>query len=74
MTRRLFLNCVKSFLTNIPRHDDYHLKIEEADAKGELHELVLMIIWKRLDLAHRDDSIRSLDLLSRRAERLPPAT
>ena len=29
-------------------------RIEEAAEKGELDELVLMIIWKRLDLARRD--------------------
>ncbi|CAL8992725.1 unnamed protein product [Prunus brigantina] len=46
-------------------------KIEEATEKGELTELVLMVIWNRLDLARRDvkkDIIRSLDLLYRRVE------
>ncbi|KAF2298658.1 hypothetical protein GH714_024547 [Hevea brasiliensis] len=46
-------------------------KIEEAAEKGELNELVLMVIWNRLDLARRDDekdAIRSLDLLYRRVE------
>lgn len=46
-------------------------KIEEAAEKGELDELVLLIIWNRLDLARRDDekdAIRSLDLLYRRVE------
>ncbi|KAL4205452.1 hypothetical protein AMTRI_Chr01g137390 [Amborella trichopoda] len=46
-------------------------KIEEAAERGELTELVLMIIWNRLDLARRDDEkdvIRSLDLLYRRIE------
>ncbi|MQL73793.1 hypothetical protein Taro_006185 [Colocasia esculenta] len=46
-------------------------KIEAAAEKGELNELVLMIIWNRLDLARRDDekdAIRSLDLLYRRVE------
>ncbi|KAM5551893.1 protein PALE CRESS, chloroplastic [Rosa sericea] len=46
-------------------------KIEEAGEKGELTELVLMVIWNRLDLARRDDEkdvIRSLDLLYRRIE------
>ncbi|KAG7585043.1 hypothetical protein ISN45_Aa02g004190 [Arabidopsis thaliana x Arabidopsis arenosa] len=46
-------------------------RIEEAAEKGELDELVLMIIWNRLDLARRDDekdAIRSLDLLYRRVE------
>nr|KYP71553.1 hypothetical protein KK1_010817 [Cajanus cajan] len=48
-------------------------KIEEAAEKGELTELVLMVIWNRLDLARRDeekDAIRSLDLLYRRVEDL----
>lgn len=31
-------------------------KIEEAAEKGELTELVLMVIWNRLDLARRDVS------------------
>ncbi|KAK1428252.1 hypothetical protein QVD17_17082 [Tagetes erecta] len=46
-------------------------KIEEAAERGELNELVLMVIWTRLDLARRDeekDAIRSLDLLYRRVE------
>lgn len=46
-------------------------KIEEAAEKGELTELVLMVIWNRRDLARRDDekdAIRSLDLLYRRVE------
>ncbi|KAA8543206.1 hypothetical protein F0562_021299 [Nyssa sinensis] len=46
-------------------------KIEEAAEKGELSELVLMVIWNRLDLARRDDekdAVRSLDLLYRRIE------
>ncbi|KAF7804775.1 protein PALE CRESS, chloroplastic [Senna tora] len=46
-------------------------KIEEAAEKGELTELVLMVIWNRLDLARRDDekdAVRSLDLLYRRVE------
>ncbi|XP_042518194.1 protein PALE CRESS, chloroplastic isoform X2 [Macadamia integrifolia] len=55
-------------------------KIEEAAEKGELTELVLKVIWNRLDLARRDeerDAVRSLDLLYRRVEhhgqlRLPP--
>lgn len=29
-------------------------KIEEAGERGELTELVLMVIWNRLDLARRD--------------------
>lgn len=32
----------------------YVQKIEEAAEKGELTELVLMIIWNRLDLARKD--------------------
>ncbi|XP_020085874.1 protein PALE CRESS, chloroplastic isoform X3 [Ananas comosus] len=46
-------------------------KIVEAAEKGELTELVLMVIWNRRDLAQRDDEkdvIRSLDLLYRRVE------
>lgn len=31
-------------------------KIEEAAEKGELTELVLMVIWNRRDLARRDVS------------------
>lgn len=37
--------------------DVYVQKIEEAAEKGELDELVLLIIWNRLDLARRDVSI-----------------
>lgn len=46
-------------------------KIEEAADKGELTELVLMVIWNRLDIARSDDEkevIRSLQLLYRRVE------
>nr|POE77318.1 isoform 2 of protein pale cress, chloroplastic [Quercus suber] len=46
-------------------------EIEKAAEKGELNELVLMVIWNRLDLARSDeekDVIRSLDLLYRRVE------
>ncbi|KAK9984130.1 hypothetical protein SO802_033655 [Lithocarpus litseifolius] len=46
-------------------------EIENAAEKGELNELVLMVIWNRLDLARCDeekDAIRSLDLLYRRVE------
>ncbi|MCH99641.1 PAC [Trifolium medium] len=32
-------------------------KIEEAAERGELTELVLMVIWNRLDLARRDVTI-----------------
>ncbi|KAJ3676279.1 hypothetical protein LUZ60_003691 [Juncus effusus] len=45
--------------------------IEEAAERGELTELVLLVIWNRLDVARRDeetDVIRSLDLLYRRIE------
>ena len=31
-------------------------EIEQAAEKGELDELVLMVIWNRLDLARRDVS------------------
>ncbi|KAK4799268.1 hypothetical protein SAY86_024633 [Trapa natans] len=46
-------------------------KIEEAAERGELTELVLMVIWNRMDLAKRDnekEAVRSLDLLYRRVE------
>ncbi|KAG5063164.1 hypothetical protein JHK85_004347 [Glycine max] len=49
-------------------------RIEEAAKKGEFTELVLMVIWNRLDLARHDeekDAIRSLDLLYRRVEAIP---
>lgn len=49
----------------------YDDKIEEAADKGELTELVLMVIWNRLDIARSDDEkevIRSLQLLYRRVE------
>ncbi|CAN4093489.1 unnamed protein product [Withania somnifera] len=51
--------------------DEVEEKIVEAAERGELNELVLMIIWNRLDLARRDDekdAVRSLDLLYRRVE------
>lgn len=35
---------------------DLMQKIEEAAEKGELDELVLMVIWNRIDLARRDVS------------------
>lgn len=44
--------------------DSYVQKIEEAAEKGELDELVLLIIWNRLDLARRDVSILLLSFLS----------
>ncbi|XP_020268360.1 protein PALE CRESS, chloroplastic [Asparagus officinalis] len=59
---------VSSFIRSAEEVEE---KIEEAADKGELTELVLMIIWNRLDLARRDDEkdvIRSLDLLYRRIE------
>lgn len=59
---------VSSFIQSAEEVEE---KIEEAAEKGELTELVLMIIWNRLDLARRDeekDAIRSLDLLYRRIE------
>ena len=39
----------------------YMQKIEEAAEKGELTELVLMVIWNRLDLARRDVSLWDYD-------------
>ncbi|KAL0922927.1 hypothetical protein M5K25_006957 [Dendrobium thyrsiflorum] len=55
----------------IRAEEEVEAKIEEAAEKGQLTELVLMVIWNRLDLARRDDEkdvIRSLDLLYRRVE------
>lgn len=59
---------VSSFIRSAEEVEE---KIEEAAERGELTELVLMVIWNRLDLARRDDekdAIRSLDLLYRRVE------
>ncbi|CAL9058416.1 protein PALE CRESS, chloroplastic-like [Musa acuminata AAA Group] len=59
---------VSSFIRSAEEVEE---KIEEAAEKGELTELVLMVIWNRLDLARKDDEkdvIRSLDLLYRRIE------
>ncbi|KZV18514.1 protein PALE CRESS, chloroplastic-like [Dorcoceras hygrometricum] len=59
---------VSSFIRSAEEVEE---KIEEAAEKGELNELVLLVIWNRLDLARRDDekdAIRSLDLLYRRVE------
>lgn len=59
---------VSSFIKSAEEVEE---KIEEAAEKGELNELVLLIIWNRLDLARRDDekdAVRSLDLLYRRVE------
>ncbi|OMO77793.1 hypothetical protein CCACVL1_14831 [Corchorus capsularis] len=55
----------------IRAEEEVEERIEEAAERGELTELVLMVIWNRLDLARRDDekdAIRSLDLLYRRVE------
>lgn len=55
----------------IRAEEEVEERIEEAAERGELDELVLMVIWNRLDLARRDeekDAIRSLDLLYRRVE------
>lgn len=59
---------VSSFIRSAEEVEE---KIEEAAEKGELTELVLLVIWNRLDLARRDeekDAVRSLDLLYRRVE------
>ncbi|CAM8959340.1 unnamed protein product [Rhodiola kirilowii] len=59
---------VASFLM---AEEEIEQRIEEAAEKGELTEIVLLVIWNRLDLARRDeekDAIRSLDLLYRRVE------
>ncbi|KAL3647902.1 hypothetical protein CASFOL_008870 [Castilleja foliolosa] len=59
---------VSSFIRSAEEVEE---KIMEAAEKGELSELVLLVIWNRLDLARRDDekdAIRSLDLLYRRVE------
>ncbi|PKA67156.1 Protein PALE CRESS, chloroplastic [Apostasia shenzhenica] len=55
----------------IRAQEEVEEKIEEAAENGELTELVLMVIWNRLDLARCDEekeAIRSLDLLYRRVE------
>ncbi|GMP91103.1 hypothetical protein CsSME_00041942 [Camellia sinensis var. sinensis] len=59
---------VSSFIKSAEEVEE---KIEEAAERGELTELVLMVIRNRLDLARRDDekdAVRSLDLLYRRVE------
>ncbi|XP_020550328.1 protein PALE CRESS, chloroplastic isoform X1 [Sesamum indicum] len=59
---------VSSFIRSAEEVEE---KIEEAAEKGELNELVLLVIWNRLDLARHDDekdAVRSLDLLYRRVE------
>lgn len=55
----------------IRAEEEVEERIEEAAVRGELTELVLLVIWNRLDLARKDvekDAIRSLDLLYRRVE------
>ncbi|RLN30420.1 hypothetical protein C2845_PM05G24500 [Panicum miliaceum] len=57
--------------TFIRAGEDVEEEIEKAAERGDLTELVLMVIWNRLDVARRDDerdAIRSLDLLYRRVE------
>ncbi|CAH9111521.1 unnamed protein product [Cuscuta epithymum] len=64
-------NAKKLVASFIRSAEEVEEKIEEAAVKGELNELVLMVIWSRLDIAKRDDekdAIRSLDLLYRRVE------
>ncbi|KAI9181302.1 hypothetical protein LWI28_013578 [Acer negundo] len=64
-------NARKLVSSFIRAEEEVEEKIEEAAEKGELTELVPMVIWNRLDLARRDeekDAIRSLDLLYRRVE------
>ncbi|CAH9081258.1 unnamed protein product [Cuscuta europaea] len=64
-------NAKKLVASFIRSAEEVEEKIEEAVVKGELNELVLMVIWSRLDIAKRDDekdAIRSLDLLYRRVE------
>ncbi|KAK6164686.1 hypothetical protein DH2020_001550 [Rehmannia glutinosa] len=62
---------VSSFIRSAEEVEE---KIVESAEKGELNELVLLVIWNRLDLARRDDekdAVRSLDLLYRRVEATP---
>ncbi|XP_068662230.1 protein PALE CRESS, chloroplastic [Aristolochia californica] len=64
-------NARKLVSSFIKAAEEVEEKIEEAADRGEINELVLMVIWNRLDLARRDeekDAIRSLDLLYRRVE------
>ncbi|KAL9435836.1 hypothetical protein AB3S75_021994 [Citrus x aurantiifolia] len=64
-------NAKKLVSSFIRAEEEVEERIEEAAERGELTELVLMVIWNRLDLARRDeekDAIRSLDLLYRRVE------
>ncbi|KAL3621582.1 hypothetical protein CASFOL_036494 [Castilleja foliolosa] len=56
----------KLVLSFIRSAEEVEGKIMEAAEKGELSEVVLLVIWNRLDLTRRDDekdAIRSLDLL-----------
>ncbi|XP_027114758.1 protein PALE CRESS, chloroplastic [Coffea arabica] len=65
------LKAKKLVASFIKSAEEVEEKIEEAAEKGELNEIVLMVIWNRLDLARRDDekdAVRSLDLLYRRVE------
>jgi len=51
--------------------EDVEEMIVEAAEKGELTELVLLVIWNRLEVARHDherDAIQALDLLYRRVE------
>nr|XP_034905263.1 protein PALE CRESS, chloroplastic [Populus alba] len=69
--KKMFKKAKKLVSSFIRAEEEVEEKIEEAAEKGELTELVLMVIWNRLDLARRDDEkdvIRSLDLLYRRVE------
>lgn len=54
--------------------EDVEEMIVEAAEKGELTELVLLVIWNRLEVARHDherDAIQALDLLYRRVEKGP---
>ncbi|KAL0389535.1 UNVERIFIED_CONTAM: protein PALE CRESS, chloroplastic [Sesamum calycinum] len=51
---------VSSFIRSAEEVEE---KIEEAAEKGELNELVLLVIWNRLDLARRDDERMLLEVL-----------
>ncbi|KAM2672413.1 hypothetical protein EV1_008107 [Malus domestica] len=50
-------NARKLISSFIRAAEEVEEKIEEAAEKGELTELVLMVIWNRLDLARRDAEI-----------------
>ncbi|KAF8394462.1 hypothetical protein HHK36_020670 [Tetracentron sinense] len=49
-------------------------KIEEAAEKGELTELILMVIWNRLDLARRDVRVSARDNHSSKTRRVTRVT